>query len=143
MKVAAGVVGLAWALGCSEPPPPVVAPRPEPKEAPDVPTYCASKAKPCVPPPDFVELLCKDRYVSVAPYLFQKQTPFVRLHAKSRTIELKNGFKGPTGDQPHRVRRGSALVARHESGTGKTKASTRRGVRCAKVGWNLRDRIQE
>jgi hypothetical protein len=83
-------------LGCAEPPPPVVAPRPEPQEAPDVPTYCATSAKPCVPPQDFVEQLCKGRYPSVAVYLFQKHTPFVRLHAKSRTIELKNDRGGPT-----------------------------------------------
>ena len=100
MKALAGALGFSWFLGCSEPPPPVVAPRPEPQEAPDVPTFCASKAKPCVPPEHFVELLCKDRYVSVAPYLFQKHTPFVRLHAKSRAIELKNGFQGPVGAQP-------------------------------------------
>ena len=98
MKVLCSLFGFAWLLGCSEPPPPVVAPRPEAQEAPDVPTYCASKTKPCVPPPGFVELLCKDRYVSVAPYLFQKHTPFVRLHAKSRDVESKN--KGPTGEQP-------------------------------------------
>lgn len=83
-------------LGCSEPPPPVVAPRPEPQEAPDIPTYCATSAKPCVPPQDFVEQLCKGRYASVGVYLFQKHTPFVRLHTKSRTIELKNDRGGPT-----------------------------------------------
>lgn len=95
-----GLLGIAWLAGCSEPPPPVVVPRPEPQEAPDVPTYCASSAKPCVPPQDFVDQLCKDRYASVAPYLFQKHTPFLRLHAKSRNIELRNGHTGPTGAQP-------------------------------------------
>jgi hypothetical protein len=92
--------GFSGLLGCSEPAPPAVAPRPEVHEAPDVPTYCASKIKPCVPPQDFVRQLCQDRYASVAPYLFQKHTPYVRLHAKSRSIELKNGFNGPTGTQP-------------------------------------------
>jgi len=86
--------------GCAEAPTPVVAARAEPTEAPDVPTYCAAKTKPCVPPEDFVERLCASRYVSVAPYLFEKHTPFVRLHAKSKTIELRNGLKGPVGAQP-------------------------------------------
>jgi len=83
-------------LGCSEPPPPVVAPRAEPQEAPDIPTYCANSKKPCVPPQDFVEQLCKGRYPSVGVYLFQKYTPFVRLHTNSRTVELKNDRGGPT-----------------------------------------------
>jgi hypothetical protein len=43
-----------------------------------------------------VEQLCKGRYASVAVYLYQKNTPFVRLHAKSRTIEVKNDRGGPT-----------------------------------------------
>jgi len=86
--------------GCAEAPTPVVAARAEPTEAPDVPTYCAAKTKPCVPPEDFVERLCANRYVSVAPYLFEKHTPFVRLHAKSKTIELKNSLRGPVGAEP-------------------------------------------
>ncbi len=92
--------GFALLVSCAEERAPVVTPKSEPVEAPDVPTFCASNAKPCVPPQDFVERLCADRYVSVAPYLFQKHTPFGRLHAKSRSIELKNGFHGPTGAQP-------------------------------------------
>ncbi len=91
-----GCFGFAVLLGCSEPPPPVVAPRPEPEEAPDVPTYCANSAKPCVPPQEFAEQLCKGHYASVGIYLFQKHTPFLRLHAKSRTVELKNERGGPT-----------------------------------------------
>ena len=90
-------LGFGIVVGCEEPPPKAPPPPPEPQEAPDIPTYCASAAKPCVPPPDFVELLCRDRFASVAPYLFQKHTPFVRLHVKSRSVELGNSFKGPTG----------------------------------------------
>ncbi len=95
------LLGIATLLGCAESPPPiVVAPVREPQEAPDVPTYCASSAKPCVLQTDFVDQLCKDRYASVAPYLFQRHTPFVRLHANSRNIELRNSRGGPTGTQP-------------------------------------------
>ena len=99
-RLIAGWLGIVFEMGCSEPPPKVVAPRAEPQEAPDVPTYCASNEKPCIPPPDFVEQLCADRFASVALYLFQKHTPFVRLHVKTRNVEPGNGFGGPTGNHP-------------------------------------------
>ncbi len=68
-------------------------------EAPDVPTYCAPKSKPCVPPPDFVESLCHARYASVAAYLFQKHTPFVREYVKCKTCEAVSSIGGPVGSR--------------------------------------------
>jgi hypothetical protein len=32
--------------------------------------------------------------------LFQKYTPFLRLHVKSRNVEVRNDFGGPTGNHP-------------------------------------------
>jgi len=72
----------------------------EVRESPDVPTYCASKEKPCVPPSEFVEQLCQGRFASVAPYLFQKHTPFERHFVKNRNCQMKTAFGGPTGEQP-------------------------------------------
>ncbi len=78
-----------------------MAPAPvEIREAPDIHTYCASKEKPCLPEAEFVERLCQSRFASVAPYLFQKHTPFVRQYVKSHNCELKSAFNGPTGQQP-------------------------------------------
>ena len=100
MRFLVGIVVLACIVGCAEDAPPVVAPKAESTEAPDVPTFCASKTKLCVPPQDFVEHLCADRYASVALYLFQKHTPFLRFHVKSHSIESTSGFKGKAGSQP-------------------------------------------
>ena len=100
MRFLVGIVGFTCIVGCAEDAPPVVAPKAESTEAPDVPTFCASKTKLCVPPEDFVEQLCADRYASVAPYLFQRHTPFLRFHVKARSIESINGFKGPTSSEP-------------------------------------------
>jgi hypothetical protein len=68
-------------------------------EAPDVPTYCATKAKPCVPPPEFVESLCHARFASVAAYLFQKHTPFVREYVRCKGCEAVSSIGGPVGSR--------------------------------------------
>lgn len=85
---------------CAEESAPVAKTPLEVREAPDVPTYCASKEKPCVPPAEFVAQLCQGRFASVAPYLFQKHTPFERHFVKNRNCQLKTSFGGPTGEQP-------------------------------------------
>jgi hypothetical protein len=53
-----------------------------------------------LPPAEFVEQLCQGRFASVAPYLFQKHTPFGRYYVKNRNCQMKTAFGGPTGDQP-------------------------------------------
>lgn len=93
-------MGLLPQLGCGETPAPVAPTHSEVREAPDIPTYCASGDKPCVPAADFVEQLCGGRFASVAPYLFQKSTPFVRQYVNCRNCELKNALKGPISDRP-------------------------------------------
>jgi hypothetical protein len=87
-------VSLLALCACADPPPPKAAKPLEVVEAPDVPTYCASKAKPCVPTPEFVEALCRKSYPSVAPYLFQKHTPFVREYVKCKSCETQASVRG-------------------------------------------------
>jgi hypothetical protein len=95
-----GCLCILFLASCVEEPAAVVKAPVEVREAPDVPTYCASKEKPCVPPSEFVEQLCQGRFASVAPYLFQKHTPFERHFVKNRNCQLKTAFGGPAGEQP-------------------------------------------
>jgi hypothetical protein len=103
MKIRAALVGYFGVFmlsSCADEPPPAAKAPVESREAPDVPTYCASKAKPCVPPTEFIEQLCQGHFASVAPYLFQKHTPFERYYVKNRNSQMKTAFGGPTGDHP-------------------------------------------
>ena len=103
MKLCCGLLGclcIFLLASCAEEPAPVAKAPVEVREAPDVPTYCASKEKPCMPPPEFIEQLCQGRFASVAPYLFQKHTPFERHYVKNRNCQMKTAFGGPTGDHP-------------------------------------------
>ena len=97
--VLAGLLGGVTLVGCAEEPPPKPPPVVEVQEAPDVPTYCASKEKPCVPPQEFVDQLCQGHYPAVAAYLFQKHTPFQRHYIKSHNPESK-GVSSTKGAQP-------------------------------------------
>jgi hypothetical protein len=92
--VAAGWFSFMALGACADPPQPKAAKPLEIVEAPDIPTYCASKSKPCVPAPEFVDALCRKGYPSVAPYLFQKHTPFVREYVKCKSCEVQAPTRG-------------------------------------------------
>jgi hypothetical protein len=92
-----GGIALVALAGCTAPPPAKTAKTTDLQEAPDVPTYCASKSKPCVPAVEFVDALCRKRFASVAPYLFQKHTPFVREYTKCKACEAVDLAGKPTG----------------------------------------------
>ncbi len=117
------LLGTSLLLACGSPPPPPPPPQPEPELQPDIPTWCASKEKPCLPPAEFVARLCHGQYPETALYLFQKSTPWVRVWTKGRDLVALNAFGGPTGEAL-RPNEELLLLARRDSEV----ASTDKGV---------------
>jgi hypothetical protein len=65
---------------------------------PELPRRCVSDRKPCVPPPDFVEVLCRKKYPSVALAMFAKSAPWQHVFVKVTDVAPRNALGGPAGD---------------------------------------------
>jgi hypothetical protein len=94
--------GRAWwvavgLLACSSPPPPQAKAPSEPKLADDVPTWCEGSGRPCVPPADFVEKMCRGHFAGVGLFMHQKQSPWQRRWVKSKNLAAKSLLGGSAG----------------------------------------------
>lgn len=84
------------------PPPPLA--EPEAATAEDahegLPTECYTQGALCLPPPNFVDRLCKAANVGTAIRLFAKSSPFTRAYVRMREVRALNLRGGPSGDTP-------------------------------------------
>jgi hypothetical protein len=63
-----------------------------------LPTECKQQGKFCVPPGDFVEAWCGNKYPGLAIVWFGKGTPWVRRYVKLPVVEPRNTTGGPSSD---------------------------------------------
>ncbi len=63
-----------------------------------LPTECKQQGRYCVPPGDFVENLCGNKYPGIAILWFAKGTPWVRRYVKLPVVEPRNTTGGPSSD---------------------------------------------
>lgn len=96
---------LAWVLlgitacGGTAPAPKNQSEAGEPKVADDLPTWCSSDKKPCLPERAFASKLCRGQFRGAALFLFQKQSPWERRWVKSNQGHPAiNAEGGPTGE---------------------------------------------
>jgi hypothetical protein len=53
----------------------------------------------CLPPPDFVDRLCRAAHVGTAIRLFEKRSPFTRAYVRMREVQAANLRGGPVGNK--------------------------------------------
>ena len=63
-----------------------------------LPKSCASDGDLCVPPGDFTERLCLERYPGAAIAMFEKHAPWTRGYIRMREVESVNTLGGPTSE---------------------------------------------
>lgn len=80
-----------------------------------LPGQCAETGERCVPPPDFVNRLCRDKFPGVAIAMFEKRTPWTRLYVRMVEIDSVNTTGGPAGDA--KLVFGEELLLLREHGT--------------------------
>jgi hypothetical protein len=65
-----------------------------------LPTECSTQGALCLPPPNFVDRLCRAANVGTAIRLFAKSSPFTRAYVRMREVRALNLRGGPSGDTP-------------------------------------------
>ena len=70
----------------------------EPAPHTGLPTECYTQGELCLPPPDFVDRLCRAAHVGTAIRLFAKSSPFTRAYVRMREVRALNLRGGPGGD---------------------------------------------
>jgi hypothetical protein len=78
-----------------------------------LPTECYTPGEQCLPPPDFVDRLCKAANVGTAVRLFAKSSPFTRAYVRMREVRALNLRGGPSSDLPLTFAEEVLLLARH------------------------------
>ena len=63
-----------------------------------LPTECTQQGKICIPPGDFVERLCGNKYPGLAIVWFAKGTPWTRRYVRLPVVEPRNTTGGPSSD---------------------------------------------
>ena len=63
-----------------------------------LPTECYTQGELCLPPPDFVDRLCRAAHVGTAIRLFAKSSPFTRAYVRMREVRALNLRGGPGSD---------------------------------------------
>ncbi|HKO91442.1 MAG TPA: hypothetical protein VJU61_09840 [Polyangiaceae bacterium] len=62
-----------------------------------LPTECYTQGELCLPPPTFVDRLCRAAHVGTAIRLFAKGSPFTRAYVRMREVRALNLRGGPSG----------------------------------------------
>jgi hypothetical protein len=83
-----------------------------------LPTECYTQGEQCLPPPDFVDRLCRAAHVGTAIRLFSKSSPFTRGYVRMREVRAVNLRGGPAGDTPLIFAEEVLLLARHGGSDG-------------------------
>ena len=63
-----------------------------------LPNECAAGNDPCVPPDDFVQRLCEEKYPSVALVMFAKSAPWEHAYVRVEEVDAINSMGGPMAD---------------------------------------------
>ena len=96
----------------SEPAAPVNSSEPAPPHA-GLPTECYTQGELCLPPPDFVDRLCRAAHVGTAIRLFAKSSPFTRAYVRMREVRALNLRGGPSSDVSLTFAEEVLLLAQH------------------------------
>lgn len=79
----------------------------------ELPTQCYTPGDLCLPPPDFVDRLCRAAHVGTAIRLFAKSSPFTRAYVRMREVRAVNLRGGPASDTSLAFAEEVLLLARH------------------------------